>query len=253
MTKLKTNTFLIFLLLALAGSFSQALIADISIPFEAVYQINIDGKPRMETRMQLVRQGEQWLLSNDGKGTKGLAKMLGAQSHERSIGIVYNNQFQTIEYSQSSKIFGNEKQWSASFNRENNEIKTSHKDGVSQFESPPDTVDPLSLTLNLRYFLSIGETEFSLNVVDETGVSQHDFIVGETEILETALGCISAVPVTRVRENSKRYSSGWYAESLDFMPVRLLHGKHGGREFEMRITWLSVDGKSAALQTDCPS
>lgn len=239
--------------MALPVVFSAAAIADITTPFEAVYQVYIDGKPRMESRIRLIKKGEHWLLSSDGKGTKGLAKMLGASSHERSLGTMINDWFHPFQYSQSSKILGNKKHWSASFDRENKEIKTRHKDGVSQFESLPDTVDPLSLMLALRRNLLDGNTGFSLNVVDETEIDQLDFIAGKTEILRTSLGCFNTILVTRIRENSKRYSSGWYAESLDFIPVKLLHGKRGGKEFEMRITYLSIDGHEIAIQQDCPS
>ncbi len=235
----------------LAACYSQASAADVAVPFEAVYQVYIDGKPRMESKISLVRQGDQWLMSNDGKGTRGLARMLKAKSSERSRGTFKGDVFQPLEYSQQSKIMGNEDHWTASFDWAESKIVTHHENGESLLETAPGTVDPLSLTLALRYRLIHGLTDFSINIVDEEEVDQQNFLAGKSEDLETPLGCFKAVSLTRIRENSKRYSSGWYAESLDFMPVKLLHGKQGGKEFEMRITRLVVDGQTISGSGTC--
>jgi hypothetical protein len=237
--------------LALLFGFSQAVAADIAIPFEAVYEIYIDGKPRMESRMVLSRDGDVWLYSNAGKGTKGLAKMLGAKSDERSVIRMENEQFQSIGYHRDNKIMGNSKRWSASFDRENLQVSTAHKDGESQFGVLPETTDPLSLTLAMRKKLLQGLDQFSISVIDETQIDEHKFSVGELEALETALGCFNSKKVTRVRENSSRYSSGWYAKEIEYFPVKILHGKKGGKEFEMKISQLTLNGNPVLDQQNC--
>jgi hypothetical protein len=233
--------------------FSNANADGIAMPFEAVYTVYIDGKPRMESIMRLAKDGDVWLLSNTGKGTKGLAKILGAKSDERSSGRFENDQFQSLEYHQRSKIMGKEKRWSATFNPDDLEVSTIHKDGEGHYEYLPGAVDPLSLTLALRSSLAQGLSQFVLNVIDENEMDQHDFKTDEPEDLVTAFGCYKSVKVTRVRENSSRYSIGWYAESLDFMPVKLIHGKEGGNEFELRITQLLINGRDVELNATCSS
>ena len=106
-----------------------------------------------------------------------------------------------------------------------------------------ETVDPLSLNLAMGNKLASGATEFSLNVISENEVRQYSFKAEIAEELETALGCVKSVEVKRIRENSSRYSSGWYAQGLKFVPVKMIHGKQGGDEFELRIKQLIIDGR----------
>ncbi|MFT5140201.1 MAG: hypothetical protein ACI9H8_001100 [Lysobacterales bacterium] len=238
---------------ALLFSFSDAAAAGIATPFEAAYTVYIDGKPRMESVMKLVKDGNVWLLSNTGKGTKGLAKLLGASSEERSIGRIENDQFRTLEYSQHTKIMAKDTQWSAKIDPDGLEVSTVHKDGEGRYKYLAGAVDPLSLTIALRSSLTQGLSQFVMHVIDENEMDHHKFQAGKLEDLQTALGCFKSVKVTRVRENSSRYSSGWYAKDLNYLPVKLLHGKEGGREFEMRITQLRIDGQDIAGIATCSS
>ncbi len=233
--------------------FCPLAIAEVAMPFEAVYEVFIDGKPRMEARISLARQGEEWLFSNELKGTGGLAKFLNARSSEQSRGIFTNDEFQPFSYSQSSKIAGRNDHWTAEFDWPANIVVTHHEDGESTLEAVPGTVDPLSLTLILRHHLAQGISDLSFEIVDEEEIDHHIFLASEPGNLETALGCFETVSVSRVRENSKRYSSGWYAVSLDFLPLKLLHGKRGGKEFEMRIKHLVIDGEEMSVPAECPA
>lgn len=243
----KISTFL------LAAFFAQAAAADTDVEFDAVYQVYIDGKPRMETRISLARQGELWLMTSDGKGTKGLPRMLKLRNTERSEGRFSDEQFQPVEYSHRTKVVGKDDSWTASFDRESNRILTRHEHGESSLEPASGTVDPLSLTLALRSRLADGVTDFTINIVDEAEIDQHKYHAGVPEELKTQLGCFTVTSVKRIRENSSRYSAGWYAQALDFFPLKLLHGKEGGKEFEMRIIKLVLDGKDISSQANCPA
>ena len=231
----------------------QAAETGIEVPFDAVYQVYVDGKPRMETRISLARKDGHWLMSNDGKGTKGLPRMLKFRNHERSEGEFVDGLFQPHRYSSETRVAGKDDLWSAEFSLDENSITTQHEDGSASLEPAAGTVDPLSLTLAMRHHLGAGQTGFQIKLVDETEIDLHDYQASAPENLDTDLGCFEVVPLKRIRKNSTRYSQGWYASELAHIPLRLQHGKEGGKEFEMRITSLQIDGKPVTASADCPS
>ncbi len=233
--------------------FCNSGFAGMAVPFEAVYAVAIDGKPRLETRISLVKQDEQWLLKSDSKGTRGLARMLNAGSSERSSGHWNNEQFQQLEYRQRSKVAGKKDHWTAHFDWPNGRVTTHHEKGESILSVNAGTADPLTLTLALREQLERGLTHFFVEVVDEEEIDKHEFRAGEAIRLQTSLGCYEVIQLERVRDNSTRYSAGWYATSLAYFPVRVRHGKKGGKEYEMRITSLVLDGEAVSGAPDCPS
>lgn len=227
--------------------------AGTNVPFEAVYEVTVDGKPRLETIISLSRQDDEWLLQSTSSGTRGLARFLNAKSNESSTGQWQELGFIPSEFRHHSKIAGRKDQWTASFDWDANTVTTLHEDGESVMPVSAGTSDPMSLTLALRAQLEKGLKEFSLEVVDEDEIDHHLYRAADIENLQTPLGCFEVVPLQRVRQNSKRYSSGWYATSLGYFPVQLMHGKKGSKKYQMRITRLVLDGKEMTGQADCPS
>ncbi len=239
--------------IAFAAWFCNTGVAGMAMPFEAVYEVTIDGKPRLETRISMEKRDEQWLLKSDSKGTRGIARFLNAGSSERSSGHWNNDKFQQLEYRQHSKIAGRNDHWTAHFDWSNGRVTTHHEKGESILSVNAGTTDPLTLTLALREQLERGQAHFFVEVVDEEEIGQYEFRAGKAIELQTSLGCYEVIPLERVRENSKRYSAGWYATSLAYIPVLVRHGKMGGKEYEMRITSLVLNGDAVSVAPDCPS
>jgi len=245
-----------FLLRTLTWSLLSALngvstYAGTETPFVADYEVFIDGKPRMETRISFLLQGDGWTMTSESRGTRGLARILGASSRETSSGVLLGQHYQPHAYSHHSTIAGRDDRWSAQFDWENQWISTSHEDGTSRLPLSGPVTDPLALTMVIRENLLQGLQQFGLDVVDADEIDHHQYRTGASEEFSTPLGCLRTVPVERIRENSKRYSTGWYAETLHFIPVRIVHGKRGGKEFEMKIRHLELNGEAISGASDC--
>jgi hypothetical protein len=222
------------------------------VPFKAAYDVYVDGKLRMETHTGLAADGEEWLLSNDGKGIKGLARILKIRTTERSRVRWQSGRVRPQSFSHQSRVAGKDIAWSAAFDWDQATVATRHEEGASQLALDAGTLDPLSLTLALRRQLAAGMERWEVRVVDEDEIDQHVYAAAAPIEMPTALGCLLVIPVERVRENSSRYSTGWYAPGLDYMPVRIRHGKRGGREFDMRIRQLEVAGAEVTASQPCP-
>jgi len=240
-------------ILPLAGLWLwQAAMADMPRPFEAVYEIRVDGKPRLESRISLSQEGAHWVLRSTTTGTRGLAGFLNISSEERSEGVWHEGQFRPHSYQHQSSVAGAGEQWEATFDWTARAVTTRTEEGEFKLEIGADTSDPLSLILALGKRLRGDEHEISAEVVDEDTIDVHRFQRKPPHLMQTALGCVEVTELERMRERSQRYSSGWYAKEFSYLPVRVRHGKRGGKEFDMRILHLSLDGNPAIALADCP-
>lgn len=230
----------------------QAAQAHSPVPFDAVYEVLVDGKPRLEARITLVREGDAWKLSSTSSGTRGLARLLRVSSEEHSSGRLRDGRLEPLEFRHHTKVVGRDDRWSATFDWTERVVTTSTEDGGFELPLGEDTMDPLSVTLTLGRHLASGATEFTIGVLDEDEIDEHLYRASPPESLQTELGCLEVIALERVRENSERYSTGWYANELDHVPVRARHGKRGDREFDMRILRLELDGQAVAAREDCP-
>jgi hypothetical protein len=221
--------------------------------FEAVYEIYMDGKPRMQTQVRFTRDGDRWKLENSGEGTKGLARMLRASSTDSASGRLDGAAILTAEFQHESRVAGRTDRWTARFDWDAGRVLTEHEEGQSELPLEPGIVDPMGLTLALQYRLSQQQSEWEQAVVEEDEIDRHLYRAAPPEQLQTTLGCLDVIGVERVRENSKRYSTVWFAPELDFVTIRMLHGKRGSHEFEMHIRELTLNGQRVQPGADCPA
>jgi hypothetical protein len=70
-------------------------------------------------------------------------------------------------------------------------------------------------------------------------------------LFNSALGCLRATRVRRVRENSKRTSMVWYANDHNYVPVLMHHSKKKGNKLELQIISLNVDGQKIQPTAPC--
>ena len=85
----------------------------------------------------------------------------------------------------------------------------------------------------------------------EDEIKEQIFQALPAEQLETSLGCLQTTPVERVRVGSTRYTRAWHAPGLDFITVRMEHGKTDGDHLELRITGLEMDEQEIAPEPGC--
>lgn len=221
--------------------------------YEAVYDIYADGKLSSETRVIFKREGDTWSLSSQTQGIKGLARFLGLTSHDSGRGGWRDGSTLPTEFSHEAKVTLKKDSWSAVYDWPSGMVATRHEEGESSLAVTPGTVDPAALTLELQARLNQGLDHWEMRVVDEDEIDQHQYAAGSPAPLQTALGCLEAIEVRRIRENSKRYTSFWAASDLHFIPIRMTHGKTDGHELDSRLRTLTIAGTPVAARADCPA
>ena len=249
---MKTSRIIHPLLLALWLVPPPLCLADQPADFEALLALHRNGKLNGETRFKLETRDGRWVMSSETKGTKGMASWIGLRENSSGEGDWYKGQPRPLRYERRVKAILT-MEWFAEFDWENGVVNTVYPDGESTLELETGVVDEMGLALRIRKGLRNGEDEWFLRQVDEDEIEDVHFRVSAVRTVQTALGCITAHVVEKVRgEGSKRYTRTYYAAEHDFVPVLIEHGKTGDEAVEGRILSLTVNAEPVAAGPDCP-
>lgn len=219
--------------------------------FEARLELHRNGKLTGEMSFRLETDELGWTMASETRGIRGLARFIGL--HERSVGQGdwIDSAPRPRRYERTVEAIRTLR-WTAEFDWRAGTVHTVYPDGEATLEVGPGAVDEAALGLVIRQGLARGETEWRLPLVDEDEIEHAHFRTRSVERLQTALGCVTAHVVEKVRrEGSLRYTLTYYAAEHAFAPVRMEHGKTGGDHVEARIASLSVAGVPAVRSADC--
>jgi len=224
-------------------------------PYEARYAVYRNGELIGQAELRLQQHGDRWIISSEGSGTHGLARLLGATDTEQVEGQFAGGKFLPAQYFRHTRVAGVDHWWHARFDWPGNRVAVSQGRNAEapglELDMGDGALDPLSLKLELQRRLRDDERELSFFLVDEDEIKPQTYRVLPQERLETSLGCLDTLPVERVRTGSSRYTRAWYAPDLEYITVRLEHGKTGGDHMEMRISELIVEGTLVQARSAC--
>lgn len=219
--------------------------------FEARLEVLRNGKVMGETVFTFTAAEGKWRMETQTRGTRGLARLIGLDEASFSEGDWQDGNARPLRFERTVKAIKTIR-WSADFDWAEGVVRTVHPDGESSLELQPGVIDETAIGLRVRAGLAQGEDDWHLLVVDEDEIEQQHFSVRAVERVQTALGCLDAHRVEKIRDpSSKRYTRTWYADDYDFVPVRIEHGKRGDDHMESRIIEITVDGKKVDRVPDC--
>jgi len=221
-------------------------------PYEARYAIYRNGRLSGKADISLQQQGDQFVLRSEGSGTHGLARILAARDSEEVQGQLREDLIRPLRYSRHTRVAGIDDRWNVEFDWPGRRVSISHDRGDPLvLDMVGDSLDPLSLKLEMRRRLARQHLPLQFQMVEEDEIDPQNFRELPREWLETSLGCLLTTPVEKIRTNSKRYTRAWHAPELDFIEVRVQHGKTGGNDLEMRVTELSLNGREITPRPGC--
>ena len=223
-------------------------------PYEARYALYRNGRLSGKLDVRLQRQGERWVLSSEGAGTHGLARILAARDNEEVVGRVQNGHFRPERYTRHTRMATLDDRWTFEFDWEARGVSITHDDkNALRLEMVGEPLDPLTLKLEMRQSLEQPQPRLQFHMVGEDEIDEQNFRLLPPERMETSLGCLLTTPVERIHQSGSRYTRAWHAPDLDNIEVRMEHGKVGGNHFEMRISELRLDGVEFKPRTGCAS
>ncbi len=209
-------------------------------PFRARYSVYRNGKLIGKSNVVMDFSGTLWSIKSETRGTHGLAKLLKARDNGYVDGHLDEGRFIPDNYSQHTRVIGMDNRWTAQFDWQNNRVHITQDRKEMDLDLGEGGLDPLTITMEIRRHLRQNNHQLRFWRIDEDKLKDQEFRVLETQLLETSLGCIATIPVERIHRGGKRYTRAWHAPSLEFLTVRLEHGKQGGEHIEMRIAQLTL-------------
>lgn len=219
--------------------------------YQARYSVYRNGKLTGKADFTLEKRASKWIVKSVGSGTHGLARILKASDTEMAEGRLIDGRFRPDRFVHHARVAGIDDRWQALFNWERGIVQVVQDRSTLEMDLGAGALDGLSLKLELQRRLRAGDENMQFYLVDDDEIKHQVFRVLESERLETSLGCLETVPVERVRTNSTRYTRAWHAPALDFVTVRMEHGKTDGDHMEVRISGLVLSGKEIAAVPGC--
>lgn len=220
-------------------------------PYEARYAVYRNGKLIGRTDITFQHENDEWSMVTEGKGTHGLARILRAKNTEYAEGKMIDGRFVPEFFKHHTRVAGIDDKWGADFDWSQNVVNITQGNDSKPLSMTSPALDALTLKLELQRRIREDDPNLTLFLVDEDEIKEQHFQVLPQEQLETSLGCLHTTPVERVRAGSTRYTRAWHAPELEFVTVRMEHGKTDGNKIEMRITELVLGGQMIEPSPGC--
>ncbi len=217
-------------------------------PFKALYDVKMKGIVVGELEVSLAKaEGGEWIYRQQSS-SKGVASLFGPEdlvetSRFRRVG----DGLQILEYRSKRKGGDADDNARFVFDHAAARVDSVGKGEPWSVKAPEGVVDPLSMTLAMRFELakakagdrgasasSAAGQSFLYNVPRQGRIKTYEFGVVGVENLEVTGRSISTVHVQRLRD-AKDQTSIWTAPEMDYLPVRILKTRKEGSSSEVLL------------------
>ncbi len=214
-------------------------------PFTAYYTVTVGNINAGEIRRSLsVTEQGQFVFESETKSS-GLAALF-VKDHiiERSVWRYKNQRPQPLHFQYQKTGGKKERKYALSFDWNTGVVKD--ESTADPWQAPLDkgAQDRLLYQLTLMYDLQNGRTEFEYPLVDGHKLKNYRFQKVAEEMIETPLGPLKTVKLSRILESDDKTVTLWCAPSLDYLPVRIEQNEKDGDRFSATIR--AVEGLPTA-------
>jgi len=229
-----------FLILLAILTFSGSVTANDNPlkPFRAQYIVEHDDDIIAHTNISLNKTSDNhWLYQSTSEPTGWVATMMGITVTEQSDWIWFDGvKVLTYRYDRSGK----EKHVYLTFDWQQMKVTNNINGDPWQMEIPDTTQDKLSINLALMAHLAQSETDASFPVADGGKLKTYDYKVLGKESIDTSLGNISTLKVSRNKRGRKdKQATLWLAPDLGYLMVRMEKPDKDGEMAVLKIQSLN--------------
>lgn len=227
--------FLAMLVLGTAVATPASDVAPVA-PFQADYEVLRNGKELGRATLTLRSAGDgTWEFSNQTRGTKGMASLLGVDVVEKSTFRWHDGQPEGLHYSYSQDAALKSRQRSTEFDWQAHEAQS--RDGKNVWTAPlrNSAMDRNLVTVALMAQLKSGGRDLTFHVVDKDRVAEQRYAQSARETLSLPAGRIDAVRIERQRTDSSRTTTSWFAPQRNWLPVQIEQVEKNGETITMRL------------------
>ncbi len=189
-------------------------------PFDATYTVSRDGDEIAAQHLQLknIDQGN-WQYTSTSEATGWIASMFGGMIKEESLfqwsnGLIVS----TYHYERTGK----DKNVNLNFDWDAMRVTNTINGDPWKMSIPANTQDKLSVNLALKAHLTQQQTNISIPVADGGKLKTYDFKVIGKENIQTPLGQLQTIKVSRNKRGRKDgQSTLWLAPDLQYLTIRI--------------------------------
>ena len=239
-------TAVVFLLLAAPGwSGTGATLRAQHLPpqFEAVYEVRKGDLLIGKMQLSLRKEGDKLVYKSRTFPVGIAAAVMGNQEKTyRALLEKTKDHYRTVEF--KHEVSGSDKGYSEhyTFDWNSHTAHVRYKDRNSTLNIPPHTFDSFSVQLLLMREPDSEVTSYTYPVISKGRLKDYEYKLELDQPIQTKLGNVTAHRFVREKNDKKRTRyTGWYSQSLYYIPVRSEKSRNGKIEYSAQITevkWL---------------
>ena len=229
-------------------SSSTSILNESNLPpeFEVSYDV-LKGSMRvgkMNVSLRIV--GDELIYESITKPVGIAALFLGDQViTDRAILKLFSNNYQTVEFKHAMKNSDKNRDEHYVFDWDNNKASVKYKDRSDEIEIPENTFDNYSAQLLLMRKPEDNTYTRTYSVISKGKLREYTYQLETNEPITTKFGKYNANKYVRKKDNDKKTTYlGWYAEKLNYIPVKLDKFENGKLDISIQITdvkWLNEE------------
>jgi|GEM_PF-2003947 len=212
--------------------------------FNATYDIHKGSMRVGQMEVSLEKVGGELIYQSITKPVGMAALFLDDQTViDRAILKLIDDNYHTVEFTHEVRNSDKDRYEHYVFDWDNNKVAVKYKDRNNELDIPEHTFDNYSAQL----LLMRKPDDSSINiysVISKGRLKEYKYELETTELVETKAGKFNANKYVRKKDNEKKTTYiGWYAEKLNYIPVKLDKFENGKLDVSIRINgvqWLDT-------------
>ncbi len=224
---------------------STYILNDSTLPpeFEASYDVHKGTMRVGKMDVSLKKVNGELIYESITKPVGMAALFLGNQVvTDRAVLKLINNQYHTIEFKHEMKNSDKNRNEHYIFDWDNKKAIVKYKDRKNEVELQDYTFDNYSAQLLLMRKPAQEKGINRYSVISKGRLKEYAYQLEDNEIIETKAGKYDAHKLVRKKDNDKKTTYySWFAEKLNYLPVKLDKFENGKLDISIRITdvkWL---------------
>lgn len=214
----------------LLGSATVRAEAGAAPAFQAEYALYIKGIKVAEMDRRFSRNGDgHYLYSSDTRTTGLFSLIRDDRVTEESRGTLDHDTLKPLHYQYSHTGSRKHRKVSIRFDWDNNEVINQVNDSAWKMALRPGVVDKLLYQYIIMQDLANGKRHLRYVIADGGHTKTYRFEPEGEEVINTPLGKLHTLKLSRHKPNSRRETVLWCAENLHFLPVKVRNVEDDGK------------------------
>jgi len=196
--------------------------ADAAPDFEAEYALYMKGMKVAEMERRFSRSGDgQYLYRSDTETTGLFSLFRDDRITEESRGRLNSDAPRPLHYQYSHTGSKKHRKVSIRFDWDRNEVINLVNGDAWKMDLEPGVVDKLLYQFIIMQDLNAGKRHLKYIIADGGRTKTYHFEPEGEEVIETPLGRLKTLKLIRNKPNSRRETTLWCAEELNYLPVKV--------------------------------